>query len=292
MDALQQATTAAVDINTGTVDQGDHDAMIISRPSTPDPPVRIADRAAVDRFMRSYYAKEFVRRTLEEISARVAATAAADDDAENLPCSDIEMSGPASTSNTPHRGVASSTASNINHSATTTNAARFVAIADGAASNVVGAAAVVNIAGAVGAAAASNVAGAAGAADSSNVAGAPGADTASNIVGAAAPAGPPIAGPSSRPVVANSGTALAVDPPPPYTEQTAQPPAANPAAAHPPAVNPTAARPAAAQGSRSGLASGHSRRRHTRLASAAASAAASSARELHAGTACCPIIID
>lgn len=283
----------------GTVDHGDHDAMIVSRPSTPDPPVRIADRAAVDRFLRSYHAKEFVRKTLEEISARVAATTAAADNAENPPCTDIEMAGPASTLNTPYRGVGSSTqattptpAPDIDHSAATMNAARFVAVADAAASNVVGTAAnVVNVAGSAGAAPGSNIAGTAGAASGSNVA------------GAAAPA-------IARPAIANSGAALATDPPPPYTEQTVQPAAAHQPAAQaaavrlsdvrpPQAANPLAARPsaavagpAAAHGSRSDLASGHSRRRHTRLAAAAAAAAAPSAREFRAGTACCPIIID
>lgn len=62
----------------------DEDAMAISQPTTPIPPLRITDDRAVAQFMRSAAADDFVAETRAAITARIAA-AARDEDPFSLP---------------------------------------------------------------------------------------------------------------------------------------------------------------------------------------------------------------
>ncbi len=126
---------------------------------------------------------------------------------------------------------------------------------------------------------ASNIAGAAAAV---NVIGVAGAATVSDITGDVVHASPPISASSSRPVAVSSDIALNMDQPPPYTERIHRQPATQGSGSGQAPIRQTTS-----QNSRSGQASGHSRRRSTRLA-----VASSAARARHVGSACCPIIID
>ncbi|KJA13977.1 hypothetical protein HYPSUDRAFT_209086 [Hypholoma sublateritium FD-334 SS-4] len=66
------------------VGRDEDDAMVVSLPTTPIPPLRITDDRAAIRFMRSCAADDFIAETRAAINTRIAAAAAAED-ASGLP---------------------------------------------------------------------------------------------------------------------------------------------------------------------------------------------------------------
>lgn len=264
-DTSRQATpNINDDVNMSGGAGSDIFAMLISRPTTPTPPVSIMDDVGARRLCRSVDADAIFHTSMADISARVAAIAAADVNtiANGI---DVDMTTPGSTPQAVRTAANLSTDRVIpsmafdaapSHaapsSATVADVARSNAFSTndtlnhtrvGAAPNTPNLTVNFTIAGA--AVGSSIIPGAR--ADSSIVGGAAGL----NIAGGGA--GLNIADGAAGPSVAGGGI-VNNDPPPPYS-------------------GPTNALPVA-QTSRSRLASSHSRRRGGRVAAAAASARA------------------